>query len=302
MKPLDGTFAENALKWGVAGLNVEDGRIGRQGRSNPPGSPTSASRKSRVDAGYRHDDGIGPGSPGGEVSGRWPANLILVHHPDCQEAGAAEVRTNGHHPARRGHGGQTLHGHAGQEGLEERRPGTETVDRWECHPDCPVLELDRQSGVVPGAVSNGKRVGTGYGGGFRGVPQTPGPADSGTASRFFYQSKVSPSERNGSKHPTLKPIDLCRYLAKLILPPARKDEPRRLLVPFAGEGSEIIGALSAGWEEVEGIERDEEHFRKGAQRIRDEAPLIYQVELASLPLTPVETETAETEGNGRWGG
>jgi len=80
-----------------------------------------------------------------------------------------------------------------------------------------------------------------------------------TPSRFFYTSKASRDdrdhgllrERNG--HPTVKPTDLTEYLARLILPP-RRATPRRLLVPFAGSGSEMIGALRAGWDEVVGVE------------------------------------------------
>jgi site-specific DNA-methyltransferase (adenine-specific) len=54
-------------------------------------------------------------------------------------------------------------------------------------------------------------------------------------------------------HPTVKPIALSKWLATLLLPP---DDyaPRRLLVPFAGSGSEMIGAILAGWEEVVGVE------------------------------------------------
>jgi len=57
-------------------------------------------------------------------------------------------------------------------------------------------------------------------------------------------------------HPTVKPIDLTRWLATLLLPPAEY-APRRILVPFAGSGSEMIGAHLAGWEEIIGIEKDE---------------------------------------------
>ena len=60
-------------------------------------------------------------------------------------------------------------------------------------------------------------------------------------------------------HPCVKPIDLCRYLATLILPPKR-ETPRRLLVPFSGSGSEMIGALLAGWDEVVGIEMEAEYI------------------------------------------
>jgi hypothetical protein len=56
-------------------------------------------------------------------------------------------------------------------------------------------------------------------------------------------------------HPTMKPIALCEYLARLIMPP----NPGAILVPFAGSGSEMIGALKAGWPAVVGIERESEY-------------------------------------------
>ncbi len=69
-------------------------------------------------------------------------------------------------------------------------------------------------------------------------------------------------------HPTVKPIALAEYLARLILPPKRADgKPRRLLVPFSGSGSEIIGALRAGWDEVVGIELSPEYAEIAEARI-----------------------------------
>lgn len=74
-----------------------------------------------------------------------------------------------------------------------------------------------------------------------------GPA--GDAYRGLSDSKTFRVNR----HPTVKPLDLARYLATLLLPP---DEyaPRRILVPFAGSGSECIGAFMAGWDEIVGVE------------------------------------------------
>ena len=65
-------------------------------------------------------------------------------------------------------------------------------------------------------------------------------------------------------HPTLKPIDLTRYLARLILPPT---EAPRLLVPFSGTGSEMIGAMLAGWSDVTGIEGEAEYIEIAHARI-----------------------------------
>lgn len=95
--------------------------------------------------------------------------------------------------------------------------------------------------------------------------------DAGSAARFFYCAKASTSERNaglesGNTHPTVKPLALTQYLARLILPP-ELDEPRRLLVPFAGSGSEVIGAMRAGWDEVEGVELEHSHVEIARARI-----------------------------------
>lgn len=120
----------------------------------------------------------------------------------------------------------------------------------------------------------------------------------GEAQRFFYCAKVGTKERNAglgegfeahqhytqaapqpnrgnrenvtrkNNHPTLKPMALTEYLAKLLLVPARTDgQPRRLLVPFSGAGSEMIGALLSGWDEVWGIELDPDYVAIAAARI-----------------------------------
>jgi len=67
-------------------------------------------------------------------------------------------------------------------------------------------------------------------------------------------------------HPTVKPIALARYLATLLLPPAEY-APRRILIPFSGSGSEMIGAMQAGWEEVIGIEADPEYAQIAQARL-----------------------------------
>lgn len=67
-------------------------------------------------------------------------------------------------------------------------------------------------------------------------------------------------------HPTNKPIELIRYLATLLLPPEHY-APRRLLVPFSGVSSEMIGASLAGWDFVQGVELKEEYASIGDARL-----------------------------------
>lgn len=73
-----------------------------------------------------------------------------------------------------------------------------------------------------------------------------------------YSEKPSwaPTKRH-NHHPTLKSIEASQHMATLLLPPERY-KPRRILVPFAGSGSEAIGCLLAGWDEVWAIEANED--------------------------------------------
>ena len=80
----------------------------------------------------------------------------------------------------------------------------------------------------------------------------------------------SPEQLN--THPTVKPVALTTWLAKLLLP-ADSVSPRRLLVPFSGSGSEIIGALRAGWDDVLGVDQDADYCEIASARIYADAPL-----------------------------
>ena len=83
---------------------------------------------------------------------------------------------------------------------------------------------------------------------------------------------------NRNIHSTVKPIDLTRWLATLLLPP---DEyaPRRILIPFSGSGSEMIGAQLAGWEETVGIEMEVEYVEIAKARLEHWAKENKQLEL-----------------------
>lgn len=77
-------------------------------------------------------------------------------------------------------------------------------------------------------------------------------------SKCVCESPQRVSNKQKNPHPTLKPINLIKYLATLLLPPSTY-APRRLFVPFSGVASEMIGGLLAGWDEVEGVEFDTEN-------------------------------------------
>lgn len=71
--------------------------------------------------------------------------------------------------------------------------------------------------------------------------------------RFHYSSKADADDRLGSKHPTVKPIDLMRYLVRLVTPPGGV-----VLDPFAGSGSTGVAAMLEGFESIL-IEREADY-------------------------------------------
>lgn len=84
----------------------------------------------------------------------------------------------------------------------------------------------------------------------------------GSAARFFYTAKADKQDRMGSKHPTVKPVDLMQWLCRLITPPGG-----RVLDPFAGSGSTGEAAWREGFSAVL-CEREEEYQADIAERLR----------------------------------
>ena len=91
--------------------------------------------------------------------------------------------------------------------------------------------------------------------------------DSGSAARFFYCAKTSTKERHAgledkNDHPTLKPIELMKYLVRLVTP-----HNGTVLDPFMGSGSTGIACIQEGKEFI-GIEMSEDYFKIAQNRIK----------------------------------
>jgi DNA modification methylase len=80
-------------------------------------------------------------------------------------------------------------------------------------------------------------------------------------SRFHYSAKASKADRNGSKHPTVKPISLMQWLARLITPPGGT-----ILDPFAGSGTTGAAAVAEGFSVVL-CERESEYVADIKRRL-----------------------------------
>lgn len=101
MKPLDGTFAQNALAHGVAGVNVDGCRVG-DGHSNGSGRDDEASAFRRYSERGGTNMAATPGPRGGDPSGRFPANLILDEAAGAMLDEQSGELTSGANPVRRG--------------------------------------------------------------------------------------------------------------------------------------------------------------------------------------------------------
>ena len=87
----------------------------------------------------------------------------------------------------------------------------------------------------------------------------------------FYGKKSLGQERSicleDVNHPTVKPITINIWLARLLLPPS-KYEQRRMLVPFGGVMSEAIASILAGWENVVSVEKNKTYAKAGSVRAK----------------------------------
>lgn len=120
---------------------------------------------------------------------------------------------------------------------------------------------------APGAIrpvgpEYGKKVSVNVFGDYGAREQTVIHGDSGSAARFFYSAKADSDDRIGSKHPTVKPVDLMCYLVRLVTPPGGL-----VLDPFAGTGTTGEAAFREGMRAVL-IEREADYRADIAERMR----------------------------------
>jgi len=288
-KMIDGTVAENVQGHGTGAINIESCRVTTE--DNLDGG------------GYSKGDSKGmwtPGEGGGglgrlpgqfeQPSGRWPPNLVMVHHPECVQVGTKKVK--GYAINRFTDGAKPFGDGAGHPFESEKMPDEE-VGVWVCHPLCPVRQMDEQSGDL---IPCGGTKKTTHNSGMFGIG-TPSYSytDNGGASRFFpafhYCAKASRSERDAgcehlhkktagemvdrvtgspgtqspragagrlsgayNHHPTVKPVDLLRWLVRLV---CRKGGT--VLDPFMGSGTTGLACYDEECNFI-GIEVDEGYF------------------------------------------
>ncbi len=278
------------------GLNVDACRVTYDRDSPDPASnPLYRKMSGYANGNAPHKSGTlwgleGKGERNPQPGGRWPPNTLFTHSPGCERVGERRVRgsnasfvnTTEGAPIADGYGFKRMapgvYGHADPD-------GTELVEAWRCVEGCPVAVLDAQSGECPsGALAEGVR----KGGCFGSAKGDGGPAleaSTGTASRFFpqfaaddpdapfrYIAKPAPAEKRAglddahASHPTVKPIELMRWLVRLVTAPGDI-----VLDPFGGSGTTGVAALLEG-RRVILVERDPDFAAICRARLEHAAP------------------------------
>jgi len=314
-KPLEKglSIAENILKWGVGGINIDASRVVSsedmsnikafgsmpQNKSDNKGfsRPWMSDKESILEKQNAALDKM-------KNLGRFPANIILTHHEDCECKGTKKVKpSNGSGKASEKGGGfsKGMFGDGTSDNIGggfTDADGNETIEDWDCHEDCPIRILDEQSGILKSGAMDSIAKGGKYNVYSKmNERKVVNPSSQGGASRFFYVAKASKSERNkgldgfeekeskkfdGGEfnsastnanertnknfHPTVKPIKLMQYLVKMITPPNGI-----VLDHFCGSGTTGVACKIDGFNFV-GLEQDPEYAKIAKARISNYEP------------------------------
>jgi site-specific DNA-methyltransferase (adenine-specific) len=204
-KPLAGTVAQNVLTHGTGAINVDGCRVVTADDLNG-GAYGQTGRSRPLDGDQRTGAGLGMYEPGRKAHGDYE-----------QPAG--------------------------------RWPPNVVLD------EAAAAELDRQSGLQRDGVAVNRNRGDDRPQTVAGAPRRIGSrldvtyGGEGGASRFFpvfrYEPKAPTSERprvDGDAHETVKPLDLMRWLVRLVTPPGGI-----VLDPFAGSGTTAEACVIEGF-------------------------------------------------------
>lgn len=142
----------------------------------------------------------------------------------------------------------------------------ERIGRWPaniCHDGSDeVLAAFPESVSSPSRIKHGKGESTPNGNGtFAARDFVTRYDDAGSAARFFFSAKAGAQDRWGSRHPTVKPVDLIAWLVALVCPPGGT-----FLDPFAGTGTAAVAALKTGRNAIL-IEREAQYVADIRERV-----------------------------------
>jgi len=236
MKPLDGTFVQNAEKWGVAGLNIDGARVGTEPRSTGTRNPHAESgvhstfgKDKRTDRQQRYDEN--------KPSARFPSNLI----------------------------------HDGSEEVTDLFPPTGVSQGRRVAAPSLDFGMKAQPEIETGFGDSGSAARFFYcakasrrerNAGCEGLPEIEKPLMGEFKENPGRETPKSSPTPRANHHPTVKPLALMRYLVRLTMTPAGGV----VLDPFAGSGTTGMACKIEGREFI-GFEKEAEYVEIANRRI-----------------------------------
>lgn len=239
-KPLEGTVAQNVLKWGTGAINVDGCRV-----EATDGVPKFTHRSEPAANAY--GDGRNGSNRTGTidtVTGRWPANLV---HDGSEEVLRLFPNAGGGFGKRGqrtvGEGWATRKGDANSwRGTDETVGYGDTGSAARFFYCAKASKQDRDEGLEGFEL---RKV--------------------STMNEYVHPSEGRTADKNGgpkaNHHPTVKPTSLMRWLVRLVTPPGGV-----VLDPFAGSGSTGKAAMLEGFDFI-GMELDPEYLEIARARI-----------------------------------
>jgi site-specific DNA-methyltransferase (adenine-specific) len=233
-KPVEGTVANNVLKWGTGGLNIDGSRIGTETISThnaPKGSF----------AGGEPDRGSDTSSYK-EHTGRWPANIILDPYTAellDEQSGQVGNGWKKNYGTDDYAGKQYSGGSFGGGGYSGRNTYADSGGASRFFYVAKASKRDRNEGLDELLETTAADM----------VDREPDSAG-------MNKPRAGAGRTSGAKnfHPTVKPTSLMEYLIKLVTPPQGT-----VLDPFTGSGSTGKAAILQGFDFI-GIEMTEEYL------------------------------------------
>jgi len=229
-KPIfEKNIAENVLKWGTGGINIDGCRIGTEkiktyGKRDGIGNSLEWSK-------YKSDKNW----QGNIHKGRWPANVIFDEE-------AAELLDEQSGQLDQCGGEKRITHDKGMFGIGQ--PGKIYKERYRGASRFFYIAKASKAERNAGLEGFEKKNKIGF-----------------NASEREYDNKIHKEIALKNNHPTVKPIKLMRYLVRLITPPGGI-----CLDPFIGSGTTAIACIEEGFDYI-GIEKEKEYFDIAEKRI-----------------------------------
>jgi DNA modification methylase len=273
-KPLaEKTVAQNVLKYGTGGINIDESRVENTGKSTlrPLGKSAYQKGGGIVNGGVAGTHEVESEFGGGHDGGRFPANLIHDNSEEVREC----------FPDSKGGAFPKTHGSSGFVSPEEKESRVEMNDSGNASRFFKSIPIEEQDEIQEECTDMEEKLEE------LGISQIEEKTDifPTTYKSVLYQAKASKSERNkgceglplgeppasarskpaegrenalgeprANNHPTVKPIALMEYLIKMVTPTGGI-----VLDPFAGSGSTLVACKQNGFQYV-GIEMTPEYI------------------------------------------